>query len=327
MALISSPIVCPLVSSPQRDSPRKKRNLGVDRESLPGVVHNVKLSNKTLAGFLLDDDDDNGEDIEGTRSLWTSRTRETLLTPPSTVSLGSPVTEEEHNDRTHNTERAQAPKSVPSLEIHIPFERTESNRTIVKVCTASGKPLHIYRKAARKNATFEEIVAARSTSDPDRAKKSYYGVDIHHLLSQAKKESAKAAEEAEMSLPSVEQPLIDSTAKAKNTLMWTEKYRAKRFKDLVGDERTHRSVLKWLKGWDSIVFPHRSRHKPKVRPADVLLPERPHRKIMLLTGPPGLGKTTLAHVCARQAGYEVQEINASDERSRFLRVLVLSALP
>jgi len=37
---------------------------------------------------------------------------------------------------------------------------------------------------------------------------------------------------------------------------------------------------------------------------------------MLLTGPPGLGKTTLAHVCAKQAGYEVLEINASDDRSR-----------
>lgn len=29
-----------------------------------------------------------------------------------------------------------------------------------------------------------------------------------------------------------------------------------------------------------------------------------------MSGPPGLGKTTLAHVVARQAGYEVFEINA-----------------
>ena len=35
----------------------------------------------------------------------------------------------------------------------------------------------------------------------------------------------------------------------------------------------------------------------------------------LVFGPPGLGKTTLAHIVAHHAGYNVVEINASDDRS------------
>lgn len=34
-----------------------------------------------------------------------------------------------------------------------------------------------------------------------------------------------------------------------------------------------------------------------------------------MSGPPGFGKTTLAHVIANQAGYNVIEINASDDRT------------
>lgn len=33
-------------------------------------------------------------------------------------------------------------------------------------------------------------------------------------------------------------------------------------------------------------------------------------QLLLLSGPPGLGKTSMAHVIAKQAGYDVMEINA-----------------
>lgn len=37
---------------------------------------------------------------------------------------------------------------------------------------------------------------------------------------------------------------------------------------------------------------------------------RPRIKVALISGPPGLGKTTLAHIIAKRAGYNIIEMNA-----------------
>ena len=109
--------------------------------------------------------------------------------------------------------------------------------------------------------------------------------------------------------------------------LWTEKWRPKRFLDLVGNERLNRRVLFWLRQWSPLVFneelpemPAKNGFKKSGNDDDddgpALDPlKRPMKKILLIHGPPGIGKTSVAHVVAKQAGYSIMEINASDERA------------
>ncbi|CAN7994298.1 unnamed protein product [Ixodes hexagonus] len=117
--------------------------------------------------------------------------------------------------------------------------------------------------------------------------------------------------------------------------LWVEKYRPRHFMELLSDDGVNRTLLQWLKLWDCVVFGRNAKPKPRQEKAQQpgagnntfvkkYLPElsqeldehkRPQQKVVLLYGPPGLGKTTLAHVIAEHAGYNVVELNASDDRS------------
>lgn len=189
--------------------------------------------------------------------------------------------------------------------------------------TSSGKTVNMQIKDQQKPISYERLIAGRSATVPGKATKSFYGIEIHALVEQAaqeamleRKKTIACGNNNHEARSSTNLSTSNKTPQKRKTMLWTEKYRARKYTDLVGDERTHRDVLRWLKHWDPIVFPSSARPKTKIRNVDPTVEAKPHRKILLLAGPPGLGKTTLSHVCARQAGYEIVEINASDERSR-----------
>lgn len=325
MPSASSPVAYPPSSPPL---PAKR--------PIPGKSTDIRKP-KTVGGFLLDEDSDEddfslAEPAPKRRMLSAERSpsREEQVTEESTLTarpLGGPLV----NIAPLNCTLPRDPSVAPSLfpptaqstveraSAPLPSFLQDRSAKRVEVVTCSGKTTSITQRRKAAVVPFEQMVAARSTTKAGRAKKSYYGIDMHQLIADVSKETVKdkttKAGPSVETLPSVELPT--HKGRSRRTLMWTEKYRARNFLELVGDDRTHRQVLRWLKGWDPVAFPKSGKAKPAVskRPGAEAEEEKPHRKILMLTGPPGLGKTTLAHVCARQAGYEVMEINASDERS------------
>jgi DNA polymerase III delta prime subunit len=110
----------------------------------------------------------------------------------------------------------------------------------------------------------------------------------------------------------VTEGLLTEKYLTKDQSLWVDKYKPKKYVDLVGDEQVNRSVLNWIKEWDYCVFKKKNR-MPRVAIDDKY--QRPYNRILILAGPPGLGKTTLAHIVAKHSGYNIIEINASDERT------------
>jgi replication factor C large subunit len=73
--------------------------------------------------------------------------------------------------------------------------------------------------------------------------------------------------------------------------MWTEKHRPLSVADVVGNEQAKLEFIRWLDRW------------------------KIGDKAALLHGPPGVGKTALVEAAAKERGYNLIEMNASDART------------
>lgn len=91
-------------------------------------------------------------------------------------------------------------------------------------------------------------------------------------------------------------------------LMWVDKYKPQRISDIIGSSDTIKKLMDWLRQWKAVHID--KSYKPS------FTKENPGAKAALLSGPPGIGKTTIATVIAKELGYEILELNASDTRNK-----------
>ncbi|SGZ06610.1 BQ5605_C031g10956 [Microbotryum silenes-dioicae] len=223
----------------------------------------------------------------------------------------------------------------------------------VSATTLEGKTVRFGRRKKLEMYQYTPQAKKEDAEALERLAHSMLETPYHRMVEQIQQEHILARKQLEADATNAHL-VQDVGMNPPETTLWTDRYKPKRFTDLLGDERMldllqqriHRSALLWLKEWDQCVFKNhhgknnaaaelrKERRKKRAREGgfggagagkDGGVGEggmvysdpygRPQEKVMLLCGPPGLGKTTLAYVLAQQAGYQVLEVNASDDRT------------
>lgn len=127
------------------------------------------------------------------------------------------------------------------------------------------------------------------------------------MVKQERAEAKKAASTTASSQPALKGD-IDGSATSDSRL-WTVKYAPTATSMICGNKGQVEKLQAWLRAWPINV---KSKFKKPGKEGWGMF------RAMILHGPPGIGKTTAAHLAAKLEGYDIRESNASDTRSKKL---------
>ncbi|KAI0285111.1 DNA replication factor C large subunit [Russula aff. rugulosa BPL654] len=125
------------------------------------------------------------------------------------------------------------------------------------------------------------------------------------------RDSAKEMEAREKAIEASGSGATARGAKAidPTTQLWTDRYAPQTVKEICGNKGQVEKLQQWLSDWSGSLKANFK--KPGKNGMN-------NFRGVMITGPPGIGKTTSAHLCAKLAGFTPIELNASDARSKKL---------
>ncbi|KAI5120719.1 hypothetical protein M0805_006426 [Coniferiporia weirii] len=161
---------------------------------------------------------------------------------------------------------------------------------------------------------FLELIATRKGSDTDKKTKEKMAKEeqkIRQAAEEMEREERKVEKERKRAVAGSGADAMSAakTLQDPRSQLWTTRYAPQGLKEICGNKGQVEKLQGWLHDWSSSV--KSGFKKPGKNGMNIF-------RAVLITGPPGIGKTTSAHLCAKLEGFTPIELNASDARSKKL---------
>lgn len=126
---------------------------------------------------------------------------------------------------------------------------------------------------------------------------------------------AKPSKKSEGDVRPSSAPALPNAPIASSSMLWADKYRPVCMDELVANPKVCDQMGTWLRGWKArrLTFLANESGGGRGKAKAIKEEERP---VLLLAGPPGIGKTTAAHAVCRSNGFDPNEYNASETRNK-----------
>lgn len=150
---------------------------------------------------------------------------------------------------------------------------------------------------------------AQKAQEKKKAEEEKVKKQVAEMEAEEKARRAEAAKAAKKAAAAGGPAAGKAPAAAPPVQLLTSKYAPTQLSHICGNKAQVEKIQNWLRNW-----PKSKKYNFQRRGADGMGGER----AIIISGPPGIGKTTAAHLAAKLEGYDVLESNASDTRSKKL---------